>query len=367
MCTFLNTLPRKSKSAGTAQKKSLVLSIKPCPPDPTTGEKTWYRFRLLNFASKTTDRDYPFIERFVHQHWKTNDKGFPEIEDEVTCPVTKWVEWEGNRYDGCPMCRYANQQFIALKESNWKDADARKKNREFGRKYQAIIPVYVINDPNYEGNNGKFRVIIFNDKKFYSEFIKKVEAQLMKANCFNGENAVDCCIHMSEVPEVRNEGQPNEYVYKNKVIDKIVFSKTPKTIAAITKEAVDAFPFDETYYVTSTKDELQAFYNKYIKVSNDDIVEDEDEIQVFSSPKKSAPAAVKTNKVVDTPVQNNISDNDDITDDDLDELTADAGGKSDSDSDELEDLEEPAPATDAKKTSTDDVLDDAELKELLDM
>ena len=193
----------------------------------------------------------------------------------------------------------------------------------------------------------------------------------MKANCFNGENAVDCCMHMTEVPEVRNEGQPNEYVYKNKVIDKIVFSKTPKTIAAITKEAVDAFPFDETYYVTSTKDELQAFYNKYIKVSNDDIVEEDDEIQVFSKPKVES-AKTKTNKVVETTVQNNdINDSDDeITDDDLDELTVDAGESND-ESDELSDIEkEDVPAkltTEANKQDTDDVLDDAELKALLNM
>jgi len=65
---------------------------------------------------------------------------------------------------------------MTLKESNWKDADARKKNKDFGRKYQAIVPVYVVNDPNYEGNNGKFKVIMFGDKKVYDGFVKKVEA-----------------------------------------------------------------------------------------------------------------------------------------------------------------------------------------------
>ena len=90
---------------------------------------------------------------------------------------------------------------------------------------------------------------------------------------------------MSEVPEVRNEGQPNEYVYKNKVIDKILFANKPKDLPAITKQAVDNFPFDATYYTSSTPEEIQAFYNKHIKVSNDDIVDDEDEVKVFDSPK----------------------------------------------------------------------------------
>jgi len=274
----------------------------------------------LNFAGQGTDRDYPFIERFIHQRWKINDKGYPEIEDEVVCPVTKWVEWEGNRYETCPICRYANQQFMTLKESNWKDADARKKNRDFGRKYQAIVPVYVVNDPNYEGNNGKFKVIMFGDKKEYDAFVKKVEAQLLKENCFNGVNAVDCCMHMSEVPEVRNEGQPNEYIYKNKVIDKILFANKPKDLPAITKQAIDAFPFDATYYVSSTKDEIQAFYNKYIKVSNDDIVDDDDEVKVFDSPKTESHAK-ETVSTTNEKVETDASD--DISDDDLESLTKD--------------------------------------------
>lgn len=354
MCTFLNTLPKKSKSAGTSKVKSLVLSIKPCPDKD--GEKTWYRFRLLNFAGQGTDRDYPFIERFIHQHWKINEKGFPEIEDEVTCPVTKWVEWEGNRYDGCPICRYANQQFLTLKESNWKDADARRKNREFGRKYQAIIPVYVVNDPNYEGNNGKFKVIIFGDKKVYDGFVKKVEAQLLKDNCFNGVNAVDCCIHMSEVPEVRNEGQPNEYVYKNKVIDKILFAKKTdknKDIPAITKQAIDNFPFDATYYVSSTKEELQAYYNKYIKISNDDIVDDDEEVKVFDTP-KSEPTKVES--IVETVNQNNTIETNDISDDDLNDLTTDP----DEEGLDVVAVEKQAPAVESNDSSDD------EMKELLD-
>lgn len=351
MCTFLNTLPKRSKSAGTAKRKSLVLSIKPCPDKD--GEKTWYRFRLLNFAGKGTDRDYPFIERFIHQHWKINEKGYPEIEDEVTCPVTKWVDWEGNRYDTCPICRYANQQFLTLKESGWKDADARKKNRDFGRKYQGIVPVYVVNDPNYEGNNGKLKVIIFGDKKQYDAFVKKVESQLMVANCFNGVKAVDCCMHMSEVPEVRNEGQPNEYVYKSKVIDKITFTKAEKAydIAAITKESVDNFPFDATYYVSSTPDELKTFYDKYIKVSNDDIVDDE-EVEVFDAPKKYDVA--KTNTVEAAPSQNEAAKTNDIADDEANDLV-----------EAINDAPMSAPAKDAPASAPTEDTSDAEVEDLL--
>lgn len=329
MCTFLSTLPKKSKTAGTNTKRSLVLSLRPCPDTET--EKTWYRFRLLNFSSKTSDRDHPFIQRYIHQVWGVNDKNNREIKDEVVCPVTKWVEWEGNRYETCPMCKYAGQQYNTLRESNWKDSDAKRKNRDFSRKFQAIIPVYVVSDPNYEGNNGKFKVIIFNDKKFYDEFIKKIEKQLLKVNCFNGVNAVDTCMHVENQTIVVNEGQPNQYNWTQKVIDKICFSK-PYNLPAITKEAVDEFPFDETYYVSSTKEEIKSFYNKYIKVSNDDIIEDDEdsEIQVYNTPSErqvSKTNTIKQNKFENTEIESNddedlnddISETFDLSDDDEDE------------------------------------------------
>lgn len=315
MCTFISSLPKKSVTKGTNKKSSLVCAIRPCPDEPN-GDKTWYRFRLLAFKSAKTNRDYPIIERFVHQHWGKNDKGQPVMDDEIVCPVTKWTDWEGDRY-GCPVCQYANQNFLALKESNWRDATARQKNREFGRKYQAIVPVYVVNDPNYAGNNGKFKVIIFWDKKQYQAFEEKIKKASMTKCVFNGKQAVDCCIHMSEVPEVRNEGQPNEYVYKAKVIDRITFSKDPYDIDAITKEAVDAFPFDETYYVQSTKEEINDFYNKYIKISNNDIPDDDD-IEVYS--KAEAPSAA--------PIEENAKkETSDIDIDNSDILTADSASE----------------------------------------
>lgn len=201
---------------------------------------------------------------------------------------------------------------MALKESNWRDAIARQKNREFGRKYQAVVPVYVVNDPNYAGNNRKFKVIIFWDKKQYQDFEEKIKRASMTKCVFNGKQAVDCCIHMSEVPEVRNEGQSNEYVYKAKVIDRITFSKDPYDIAAITKEAVDAFPFDETYYVQSTKEEIRDFYDKYIKISNNDIPDDDD-IEVYSKAEAQLAAPIEENAKKETS---------DIDVDDIDDLTS---------------------------------------------
>lgn len=173
-------------------------------------------------------------------------------------------------------------------------------------------------------------------------------------------------MHMAEVPEVRNEGQPNEYVYKSKVIDKILFANKPKDLPAITKQAIDNFPFDSTYYMSSTKEEIKAFYDKYIKISNDDIVDDEDTVQVFEAPKKDVPSQTV---VVENTVKNEEAS--DISDDDLESLTADLND------DQLGQVqapeadapkaaaEAPTPAPTPTPTPASDDLNDSELDELL--
>ena len=321
MSTFMTTLPKRSKSMGN-KKKSPVMTLKPC-----ADEKTYYRVRLLAFSpskASGSDRDYPFIKRFVHQHWsKHPEKGYPVLDDEVICPVTPHVHVEGNRYDACKICTLANKYFIAFKESGWKDKDANRKNKEYGRKYQYIVPVYCVQNPNWEGDDNKFKVIIFNDKKFAEEFQKKVERASQTACVFNGVNAVDCCIHVKEEVETVNPGQPNEYTFKKKVIDKVVFSNKPYDIPAINKDAIEGgesgpmgFDFDDEYYTSSTPEEIDAFYKKYCTISNDDIP-DEDDIPVYDQPAAQKPAEkVEVSNTAATP-------SNDISLDDLNDLTSD--------------------------------------------
>ena len=345
MCTFMSSLPSNSATAESAKKKNLALFIRP------SKEKEYYRFRLLAFKSPTkNNRDYPFIERYIHQHWTTNPETNKKmIDGQVVCPVTKFVHTEGNPYDECPICRYANMNFLSWKESNWKDKESAKKNREFGRKFEAIIPVYVRNDPNYPQNNGKFKVLIFSDKEFYKSFQKLIRETSMKACCFNNKNAVDFYIHMTEVPKVVNEGLPTQYTFNERVIDKFGFTKPEKAcdIPAITKEAIDNFEFDETYYVSSTPDELQAFYDKFIKISNDDIPDD-DEVPVYEAPKKEV--ITKTNKVVETVMENTeITQN--VDDTELDDLMTDT-----------DDL----PAVNATSAKSDDIANVSDDEDLFD-
>lgn len=349
MCTFYSTLPKQSKSAGL-KKKNLVLSMKPCD-----GEKTFYRFRLLAFSSDgKNDRDFPWIQRFMHVKWGVHpEKGYPMIVDSITCPVTPHVHVEGSRYSACKMCDVANKYFVRFKESGWKDREASKMNNEFGRKLEYDIPVYVVNDPNYEGNNGKFKVIQFNDKKFYEEFKAKVEKQSRTAKVFNGENAVDCCFHVSEIEEIKNEGQSNQYTWKHKVIDKVTFSTKPYDIPSINKDTVSAMGFDEEFYTSSTPEEIEAFYKKWCTVSNDDIPDDDADIPVYDAPAKSqkvAPVKVENPTPVATPA-------DDVSTEELEDLTADIG--------ETSKNEKPAEEASAKAEETADEAYSSEIDDLL--
>ena len=295
MCTWMTELPTNSQNGETQRKPNLMIYIKPTPP------KEYYRFRLLGFKSSKSDRDYPFITTFKHTVWVEGEDGKRHTEN-VVCPVTPFVKknWKGDPMNDCPICRFANANFVAWKQSGWKDREAAKKNKEFGRKFEALIPVYVVNDPNYQQNNGHFRVFSFTDKDVYKQFQDLVRAKSQEAVVFNGKNALDFYIRYEMVEETLRQGQPNEYVWKHPVLKQMGFTNKPYDIPQITKEAIDEqFPFDETYYVGSTMSELEDFYNRHIKVSNDDIP-DEEEITIVQPTQKKF--VEKTNSIANTEV-----------------------------------------------------------------
>lgn len=277
MCTWITELPTHSQNGETPRKPNIMVYIKPTPP------KEYYRFRLLGFKSVKFDRDFPTITRFLHTVWIEGEDGKRHTES-VICPVTPFVKkkWKGDPMQDCPICKFANANFAAWKQSNWKDKESAKKNREFGRKFEALIPVYVVNDPIYPQNNGHFKVFSFTDKKQYEKFLELVKEKSQEATVFNGKNALDFYMRYEMTEEVLHKGQPNEFVWKHSVLKQMGFTNKPYDIPQITKEAIDQFPFDETFYVGSTLSELQDFYNRHVKVSNDDIP-DEDEIS-FTQP-----------------------------------------------------------------------------------
>lgn len=125
-------------------------------------------------------------------------------------------------------------------------------------------------------------------------------------------------MHVSEIQEKRNEGQPNEYVYTHREIDKIVFTTKPYDIPSITKEWVLDSGFDEEYYVSSTPEELKAFYDRHYKISNDDIPLDEDMVQPIATA-QAAPKTAEFEPIAASsePIDDLTTDIEDLVDDPL--------------------------------------------------
>ncbi len=302
MCTFCSSieLPTRSKTDGSAKKSTsrLISFLKPNKP------KEFYRFRLLWFKTPRSNRDFPFIERYIHQHWTNSDKGFRTTDDVITCPTTKWVDFDGDPYKECPLCRAANKHFIAMKNSNYSDAISKQKYRDMKRAYQAVIPVYIVNDPNYEQANGKIRCFTFDDKDQYKAFLEVVKNGISEAkkngySIWNGTNAVDFYAQVDNVTETVNEGTPKERTFSRRKIVKMGFFQKPYDIPAITKQAVDDFPFDDTFYVSASRAELEEFNKKYFAHPDADIPEEDFDIDSVSETKVKA-----TNKVQESPTEN---------------------------------------------------------------
>ena len=306
MCTFISSFPKHSKTIGAPKKNTnLEMFLQPCKDD-----RTYYRVRLLGIGSKV-GRDDPHIVRAIHKAWVTDPKtGKKHLEKVVCSKGTPWIETEGPKASSCKICNFVGQQWSIYRESGKTDIAARQKAGSCGTSYEAIVPVYVRNDPNYEKNNGKFKVISFSDKEIYTKFRNIADAKCIEVPIFNGGKAVDCLLHVSQTIEEGKNGKQ----YKKTVIDKIKFSTEPYEIPAINSQSVDGFPFDETYFTSPDEDDVDAFYNKFCAISNNDIPEDDD-IPVYKTDnsEKSAPkSSIPTNDVP--------AESDDISDNDIDAL-----------------------------------------------
>lgn len=273
MCTFVNEeLPLTTGADGDGGLKRMELYVRPSEPNE------FYRMRLLWFRDKSS-RTGPFIERYIHTYWETkveNDGKEKWVSYQIVCPTSKFVEWQGNPFDDCPICRFSNNNFISWKESKYTDKIAGRHARGFKRAWEALVPVYVISDPNWDKNNQKFRVLSFSDRDTYNRFRRIIidAQQNKKLNVFNGVDAVDFVIRAEKVTKVKNEGTEKEYTYNAVEVKQMGFSKTPYTIGDITAENIETqFPLAELYYTGPTLNELKTFYKKYCLQQRDDDID----------------------------------------------------------------------------------------------
>ena len=307
MCNFIDDIPTKSKTSETGDSlntKFLEIFLKETLPEQ------FYRFRLIGISTKY--RDNPFIEKYIHEMWTTDSDGKRVIADSIVCPRTRYV----GKME-CPICKHTDKLWVACKNSKWTDKFSQKKKRELTRKYCAHVLVYVINDPNYNANNGKLKVITFRDPQDFKNFYNKAkEVRREGVKIFNGGMAVDLWMRVGKVEEIWYEGTPRESKHYTTKITDMGFSTKPYTIPAITASLVDGFPFDQAYFNTSSESEVMAFYNKYctgigVDVPTDDIV------PAAAKPKTQTTAtqeikenSVKADKVVAEAEEEAISDND---------------------------------------------------------
>lgn len=334
MCTLDESLelPKFAKSNGNNFKPNITLFMKPCEG------KDFYRFRLLKFSRPDkNDRDYPFIERYVHDHWAENENHVKLPDDTITCLRTKFVPYRGNRFADCPMCQKANENMAIWKASGFKDSVAASKFNAMKAKFQGVVPVYVVNDPNNSKNNEHMKCIIFTEKKVdrssnkfpeelnnpdyilsYDEFVTAINAKIatMKASGTNGTiwnaNAVDLCIKVRPIEITLNKGTPKEYKYTKKVITKMTFTKEAYSIDGINHNAIEKFDFDDQYYVKNTLDEIEAFANKnYGSIASN--IPDED-IDMGDDDDIPVPTHVENEDVVNTSVKSVETKIDDIPD-----------------------------------------------------
>ena len=310
----MNSLSRSPEIIGAPRpNKNLEMFLKP------NKEGEFYRVRLLAFNSKDGRRVDPHVTRIVHSAWETDPTTGKKHLIRVVCPTkTPWVEVDGNKKTACKVCSYVNQQWAIYNESGKTDKNASANASRLRSNYEAIVPVYVVNDPNYDKNNGKCKVIIFDDKERYLAFRKKIEAQLRVNKVFNGEQAVDCLLYVG----IEDIPRANGTTFSKTVVTNVKFSTKPKDLPAITSKLIDSFPFDETYFTETSPEDMDEFYKKFCAIANDDIPEDDD-IPVYKPVTKPIPK-------VEVPVNPAVVQ-DDIADNDVDDLLGESSNSNEND------------------------------------
>ena len=346
MCKFLASMSLYSPDIIGAPKRNpnLEMLLRPC-----AGDKTYYRVRLLNFnASNGSTRNDAHITRVVHTAWKLDQATGKKRPHRLVCSAyTPWVDVEGDKKSSCKVCAWQNQQWAIYNESGKTDKTAVANANSVKRVFEAIVPVYVVNDPNFEKNNGKMKVIIFNDKEEYKRLRSLIQHKLREVPVFNGKGAVDLLIHVATEDVPTSNGR----IWKKTFIDQMVFSTKPRDYPAINEKTIDSFPFDDTYFVTPTKEDVDEFYNEFCALSNDDIPE-ADDIPVYDTPKTEAPKTT-------IPANTNAVDDDLPSDvDDIVDSASDDSLKSDPDEVGLE-VEKTASANATQS------VDDNEAKDIL--
>ena len=294
------------RKAREFSKNSSQLFLRP------TEDGKFYRLRLLNtqpnenFVNSSNFahyRDFPFIIQHIHQVWEEvpnpDDPEKPRHKSHtIVCPQTDYVKANSTLSKSqCPMCNAYGSAWKAFNDSHYKNLEAKAKMKSLHNTFVARVLVYVVNDPNYDANNGAVKVLTL-DQDAYTALTTQIQASQGANTPIWNNDSCDLFFTWGDVEKIVNEGKPNEYSFKKKGFTRIGFTTSPKHLDGLTDEIVDDVQFDANWYTVPTKEELEAFYVEHFSASaasNDDIPMD---IPPAPPAKKAAPAANQATKPV---------------------------------------------------------------------
>ena len=269
------------RKAREFSKNSSQLFLRP------TEDGKFYRLRLLNtqpnenFVNSSNFahyRDFPFIIQHIHQVWTeipTDDPEKPKrVPHTIVCPQTDYVKANSTLSKSqCPMCNAYGSAWKAFNDSHYKNLEAKAKMKTLHNTFVARVLVYVVNDPNYDANNGAVKVLTL-DQYAYTALTTQIQASQAANTPIWNNDACDLFFTWGDVDKIVNEGKPNEYSFRKKGFTRIGFTTAPKHLDSLTDELVDDVQFDANWYTVPTKEELEAFYVEHFSSSaanNDDI------------------------------------------------------------------------------------------------
>lgn len=247
-----------------------------------TPEGQFYRLRLLNITPDTKFvnssnfahyRDFPFIIQHIHTVWQdvpTNDpeKPIKKVNHTIVCPQTDYVKANSTLSKAqCPMCNAYGAAWKAFSDSHYKNQEAKAKMKLLHNTLRVLAPVYVVNDPNHEANNGSVRVLSL-DEDAYQALLTQINASAQNNTPIWGQDACDLFFTWGKVEKVKNEGKQNEYRFQKNGFTRIGFTTAPKHLDNLTDELVDDLQFDANWYQVPTKEELEQFYLENFSATN---------------------------------------------------------------------------------------------------
>lgn len=238
-----------------------------------TEEGKFYRLRLLNtppnqkFVTSSNFqhyRDFPFIIQHIHTVWHeipTDDPNKPKhVSKTIVCPQTDYVKANSTLSKAqCPMCAAYGSAWKAYKDSGYKNIEAKNKMKNLHNTQRVLALVYVVNDPNYESNNGAVKVLSL-DEDAYQALLTQINASAQNNTPIWNNDSCDLFFTWGKIDKTVNEGKPNAYTFKKNGFTRIGFTTAPKHLDGLTEELVDGVQFDANWYQVPTKEELEAFY-----------------------------------------------------------------------------------------------------------